>query len=119
MTPDLNRLDKASSGPRSAKKKGQQMNMNTGRQIVLAARPRSKPQLFGFRLEEAQVPAPGSSQVQLGALDVPKTDFPGAQKREYLLDRETERSHPMFVPGAVSSRLECREFQTCGLFESL
>ena len=86
------------------------MNVNTGRQIVLAARPRSKPQLSDFPLEEVRGPAPGSGQVLLGVLHAPKTDFPGAQKHEYLLHLETDRSHPMLVPRAISSRLECREF---------
>ena len=86
------------------------MNVNTGRQIVLAARPKGKLQLSDFRLEEVKVPAPGSGQVLLGVLHVPKTDFPGAQKHEYLLHLETDRSHPMLVPRAISSRLECREF---------
>jgi hypothetical protein len=91
-------------------KKGQKMNVNTGWQIVLAARPRSKPQLSDFRLEEVRVPTPGSGQVLLGVLYAPKTDFPGAQKLEYLLHLETERSHPIFVAPAINSRLECRVF---------
>jgi len=44
------------------------MNVNTGRQIVLAARPSSKPQLSDFRLEEVGVPTPRSGQVLLGVL---------------------------------------------------
>ena len=44
------------------------MNVNTGRQIVLAARPSSKPQLSDFRLEEVGVPTPRSGQVVLGVL---------------------------------------------------
>jgi hypothetical protein len=86
------------------------MNVNTSRQIALGGRRRSKPQLSDFRLEEVGVPTPGSGQVLLGVLHVPKTDFPGAQKHEYLLHLETDRSHPIFVPGAISSRLECMEF---------
>jgi len=49
-------------------KKGQKMNVNTGRQIVLAARPSSKPQFSDFRLEEVGVPTPRSGQVLLGVL---------------------------------------------------
>ena len=36
-----------------------------GRQIVLAARPKGKPELTDFRLEETAVPAPGSGQLLL------------------------------------------------------
>ncbi len=32
------------------------MNVTTGRQIVLAARPKGKPQLSDFRLEEVRIP---------------------------------------------------------------
>src|SRR5713226_7607449 len=35
------------------------MNVITGRQIVLAARPKGKPQLSDFRLEEVRIPTPG------------------------------------------------------------
>jgi NADPH-dependent curcumin reductase CurA len=42
------------------------MNVMTGRQIVLAARPNGKPQLSDFRLEQARIPAPGMGQVLLG-----------------------------------------------------
>jgi len=42
--------------------------MATGkaRQIILAARPKGKPQLTDFRLEETAIPTPGSEQVLLG-----------------------------------------------------
>ena len=36
------------------------------RQIVLAARPRGKPQLTDFRLEETAIPTPGAGQILLG-----------------------------------------------------
>jgi NADPH-dependent curcumin reductase CurA len=39
--------------------------MATARQIVLAARPKGKPQLTDFRLEETTIPAPSSGQVLL------------------------------------------------------
>ena len=35
---------------------------NTGRQIVLAARPKGKPTLSDFRLEEVAIPTPGPGQ---------------------------------------------------------
>jgi NADPH-dependent curcumin reductase CurA len=38
----------------------------TARQIVLAARPKGKPQLTDFRLEETTIPTPSSGQVLLG-----------------------------------------------------
>jgi hypothetical protein len=86
------------------------MNVNNGRQIVLAARPGRKPQLSDFPLGEVRVPTPSSGHVLPGVLHAPKTDFPGAQKHEYLLHRETDRSHRILVPRAIGSRLECREF---------
>ena len=43
-----------------------QMNMATGRQVVLAARPHGKPKLTDFRLEEAPIPTPGAGQLLLG-----------------------------------------------------
>lgn len=42
------------------------MNSTTGRQIVLAARPKGKPQFTDFRLEEVAIPAPSSGEVLLG-----------------------------------------------------
>ena len=36
------------------------------RHIVLAARPRGKPQLTDFRLEQTGVPEPGAGRVLLG-----------------------------------------------------
>ena len=39
--------------------------MSLARQIVLAARPRGKPKVTDFRLEEAPIPAPGSGQILL------------------------------------------------------
>jgi len=39
------------------------MTDEAARQIVLAARPRGKPQLTDFRLEEAAIPTPGAGQV--------------------------------------------------------
>jgi NADPH-dependent curcumin reductase CurA len=47
-------------------KKGQKMNVITGRQIVLAARPKGKPKLTDFRLEEVTIPTPSSGEVLLG-----------------------------------------------------
>ena len=44
------------------------MNVIAGRQIVLAARPKGRPQLSDFRLEEVSIPTPGSGQVLLGVL---------------------------------------------------
>jgi NADPH-dependent curcumin reductase len=41
------------------------MSSTKARQIVLAARPRGKPKLTDFRLEETQVPTPGVGQVLL------------------------------------------------------
>jgi NADPH-dependent curcumin reductase len=41
------------------------MNKSTARQIVLAARPRGKPQLTDFRLEETEVPTARSGQILL------------------------------------------------------
>ena len=41
------------------------MNATTGRQIVLTARPKGKPQLTDFRFEEVTIPAPSSGQVLL------------------------------------------------------
>jgi NADPH-dependent curcumin reductase len=41
------------------------MSSTKARQIVLAARPRGKPQLTDFRLEETQIPTPGAGQVLL------------------------------------------------------
>ena len=38
---------------------------NRARQIVLAARPKGKPQLTDFRLEETEIPTPGPGQVLL------------------------------------------------------
>jgi NADPH-dependent curcumin reductase len=49
-------------------KRGQKMDVITGRQIVLAARPKGKPQLSDFRLEEVRIPTPGSGQVLVGVL---------------------------------------------------
>src|SRR5260370_882075 len=49
-------------------KEEQKMNAITGRQIVLAARPKGKPQKSDFRLEEVRIPTPGSGQVLLGVL---------------------------------------------------
>ena len=37
----------------------------TARQIVLAARPKGRPQLTDFRLEETAIPAPASGQLLL------------------------------------------------------
>ena len=42
------------------------MNVTTGRQIVLAARPKGRLQLTDFRLEEVAIPPPASAQVLLG-----------------------------------------------------
>jgi NADPH-dependent curcumin reductase len=42
------------------------MTNTTARQIVLAARPKGKPQLTDFRLEETTIPTPSSGQVLLG-----------------------------------------------------
>jgi len=42
------------------------MNVTTGRQIVLAARPKGRPQLTDFRLEEVAIAPPASGQVLLG-----------------------------------------------------
>src|ERR1700730_7615424 len=42
------------------------MNAITGRQIVLAARPKGKPKLTDFRLEEVTIPTPRSGEVLLG-----------------------------------------------------
>ena len=42
------------------------MDVTTGCQIVLAARPKGKPQLTDFRLEEVTIPTPSSGQVLLG-----------------------------------------------------
>src|SRR5262249_60747124 len=39
--------------------------MSLARQIVLAARPKGKPRPTDFRLEETQIPTPGSGQVLL------------------------------------------------------
>ena len=41
------------------------MTIGTARQIVLAARPKGKPQLTDFRLEETAIPTPVSEQVLL------------------------------------------------------
>ena len=41
------------------------MNKSTARQIVLAARPKGKPQLTDFRLEETEVPTARSGQILL------------------------------------------------------
>jgi len=41
------------------------MTIGTARQIVLAARPKGKPQLTDFRLEETPIPTPRSEQVLL------------------------------------------------------
>ena len=41
------------------------MTIGTARQIVLAARPKGKPQLTDFRLEETAIPTPASEQVLL------------------------------------------------------
>jgi len=41
------------------------MTIGTARQIVLAARPKGKPQLTDFRLEETAIPTPRSEQVLL------------------------------------------------------
>src|ERR687891_2074350 len=41
------------------------MAEKVARQIVLAARPRGKPQLSDFRLEETAVPTPSASQILL------------------------------------------------------
>lgn len=40
--------------------------MATAHQIVLAARPKGRPQLSDFRFEETEIPAPGSGQLLLG-----------------------------------------------------
>ena len=37
-----------------------------GRQIVLAARPKGKPELTDFRLEETAIPTPAAGQLLLG-----------------------------------------------------
>src|SRR5437588_10141042 len=37
-----------------------------GRQIVLAARPKGKPELADFRLEETAIPTPAAGQLLLG-----------------------------------------------------
>ncbi len=42
------------------------MEVTSGRQIVLAARPSGKPRLTDFRLEEVRIPPPRSGQVLLG-----------------------------------------------------
>ena len=42
------------------------MPISMGQQIVLAARPKGKPQLTDFRLEDTAVPTPGPGQVLLG-----------------------------------------------------
>src|SRR5271165_12486 len=44
---------------------GIDMSEAKARQIVLAARPRGKPQLTDFRLEETAIPTPGAGQVLL------------------------------------------------------
>jgi NADPH-dependent curcumin reductase CurA len=44
------------------------MNVIAGRQIVLAARPKGRPQLSDFRLEEVRIPTPDSGQVLLAVL---------------------------------------------------
>ena len=41
------------------------MNNDRARQIVLAARPNGKPKLSDFRLEETDLPMPGSGQILL------------------------------------------------------
>jgi NADPH-dependent curcumin reductase CurA len=41
------------------------MNSDRARQIVLAARPNGKPRLTDFRLEETDLPMPGSGQILL------------------------------------------------------
>ena len=41
------------------------MTATLARQIVLAARPRGKPQLTDFRLEETEIPTPASGQLLL------------------------------------------------------
>ena len=43
------------------------MTAAKARQIVLAARPRGKPQPADFRLEETAIPTPGAGQVLLRA----------------------------------------------------
>jgi NADPH-dependent curcumin reductase len=42
------------------------MTASLARQIVLAARPKGRPQLTDFRLEETVIPTPGSGQLLLG-----------------------------------------------------
>ena len=42
------------------------MTTSLARQIVLAARPKGRPQLTDFRLEETAIPTPGSGQLLLG-----------------------------------------------------
>jgi NADPH-dependent curcumin reductase CurA len=37
-----------------------------GRQIVLAARPKGRPELIDFRLEETAIPTPAAGQLLLG-----------------------------------------------------
>src|SRR5246127_296120 len=41
------------------------MTTPLARQIVLAARPQGRPQLTDFRLEETEIPTPGSGQLLL------------------------------------------------------
>jgi NADPH-dependent curcumin reductase len=41
------------------------MDATTGHQIVLAARPKGKPKLTDFRIEEVTIPRPGAGQVLL------------------------------------------------------
>ena len=41
------------------------MTIGTARQIVLAARPKGKPQLTDFRLQETAIPTPAPGQVLL------------------------------------------------------
>jgi NADPH-dependent curcumin reductase len=43
------------------------MTVSIARQIVLAARPKGRPQLTDFRLEETAIPTPASGQLLLGA----------------------------------------------------
>ena len=62
---DFNAINRQTWGGKLMSHPSAGMSATTARQIVLAARPKGRPQLTDFRLEETAIPTPGPGQILL------------------------------------------------------
>src|ERR1700722_3050910 len=79
------------------------------RQIVLAARPRGKPQRTDFRLEETAIPTPGAGQVLLRVQYLCLGEPMAVRSPGWLLRAEVNQS---CSAGVVGNREELAEMPT-------